>query len=85
MDAANARVARVERAICEYLQSHPHAVDTERGICEWWLRDARPQVLADDVRVAIRRLASTGRLLAFVLPDGQLAYSGGGGRSHGPH
>lgn len=86
MDPASARVASVERAICDYLQAHPHAVDTERGICEWWLRGSPMHPLMGEVQLAVQRLASTGRLVSLALPDGQVAYTRGrGDRPPGLH
>jgi hypothetical protein len=77
MDKEPPVVADIEQAIRRYLQAHPHAVDTERGICEWWLRDAHPRYLAGDVHTAIERLVAAGELAQLTLPDAQLAYAKG--------
>jgi len=47
-------------------------MDTERGICEWWLRDAWPPF---HVHTAIERLVAVGEMAARSLPDGQRAYA----------
>lgn len=65
----------IEHAILAYLQVHPKAVDTERGIREWWLRGHEPFADAAAVRAAIERLVGTGRLAALTLPDGHRAYT----------
>ena len=74
MDSNPAATAEIENAIRNYLQAHPHAIDTERGIREWWLRDAWPPPRAADVHTAIERLVAAGELAAHCLPDGQLAF-----------
>lgn len=74
-----ARIGRVERAIGAYLQAHPQAADSERGIGEWWLRGTGAEADEDLVRDAIRRLVASGRLVAITLPDGQRAYTLGRG------
>jgi hypothetical protein len=75
MDTQPPAGADIENAIRNYLQAHPHAIDTERGIREWWLRDAWPPFRAADVHTAIERLVAGGELAARSLPDGQRAYS----------
>jgi hypothetical protein len=68
----------MERAIRSYLRAHPRAVDTERGIREWWLRDMQPRPSPEEVVAAIGRLVGAGELLEITLPDGQLAYQAPG-------
>ena len=74
MDKQPRDVAGLERGIKTYVQSHPHAVDTARGIHEWWLRDAPGCFDEDDVRAVLDHLVSTGELAMCVLPDGQHVY-----------
>jgi hypothetical protein len=77
-------VANIARAIRRHLQAHPHAMDTERGIGEWWVRSVGPRHSDDDVRDAIEHLVASGELLPIALPDGQVAYAlGPGPRSPG--
>ena len=68
-------VAEIEVVLRRYLQCHPQAIDTERGICEWWLRDARKSYPVADVRAAIACLVAAGELAKVVLPDGQYSYA----------
>lgn len=75
MDSQPPAVVDIEDAIRRYLHAHPHAVDTERGIREWWLRDGRPRYRIADVQTAIQRLVAAGELAERPLPDGQLAYA----------
>ena len=75
MDEKPPKVANIEQAIRRYLLTHPHAVDTERGIREWWLRDIRPRSTAGDVQAAIANLVAAGELAERALPDGQRGYA----------
>jgi len=67
-------VAEIETIILSYLQAHPQAADTERGIHEWWLRTADRTYTADDVLAAIQRLVATGELAMHQLQDGRVIY-----------
>ena len=75
MDTQPFAMADIENAIRSYLQAHPRAIDTERGIREWWLRDSRPPFRAADVQTAIERLVAAGAVAVHYLPDGQRAYA----------
>ena len=75
MDSPPPSVAEIEALLRRYLKAHPQALDTERGICEWWLGDARGGYSAADVRAAIERLVAKGLLAKVVLPDGQCTYA----------
>ena len=81
-------VPQIEQCIRDYLRLHPHAVDTERGICEWWLRDAGKRFTPMEVHAAIRDMLAKGDLTERMLPDGQRAYAAPGlapGSSYGLH
>jgi len=85
MDNQPPLVAEIEELLRRYLQAHPQANDTERGIREWWLRDAGRGYPAADVHTAILRLVASGELAKLVLPDGQCTYaSSGGSRTRNP-
>jgi hypothetical protein len=75
MDKGLPLVAEIEETIRRYLQAHPQAEDTERGICEWWLRKARRSYSVADVRAAIQALVAAGELAQLVLRDGQCIYA----------
>lgn len=75
MDKQPSAVADIERAIRLYLQAHRHALDTERGIREWWLRDTHPHCFNGDVQLAIEHLVAAGEMAELTLPDGQRAYA----------
>jgi acetate kinase len=71
-------VAEIEEVIRRYLRVHPHAVDTERGIREWWMHGAPHRYAASDVRAAIQRLVAAGELVERLLPGGQCIYASAG-------
>jgi hypothetical protein len=62
------------RAIRRYLGLHPQAVDTERGVREWWLGNHPSRPSADDVRDVLEQLVAAGEIVAVSLPDGERAY-----------
>ena len=78
-------VPAAEEAIRKYLRAHPHALDTERGIREWWLAAIQPRCTPGVVHAAVQRLVSTGELVERTLPDGQRAYALPQPCSNGPN
>jgi hypothetical protein len=78
MDKQPSPAAEIEELLRRYLLAHPQANDTERGIREWWLRDAHRSYSPADVHAAIDRLVASGELAKLVLPDGQYSYAGSG-------
>lgn len=85
MDNQPPLVAEIEELLRRYLQAHPQANDSERGIREWWLRNTPRSYSAADVHEAIQRLVASGELAKLVLPDGQCTYaSSGGSRNRNP-
>ena len=76
-------LAQIEQLIRVYLQDHPHALDTERGIREWWLRDVHPPPSAKDVATAVANLVAAGELRAITLAGGRVAF--GTPRNSDPH
>ena len=84
MDRQPPPVAQIERLIRHYLQAHPHAIDTERGICEWWLRELHPRPAPEDVAAAVASLLAAGALASLTLPDGRVAFHAPGSSDPGP-
>lgn len=76
MDTQRPTVADIECAIRHYLQAHPNAVDTERGIGEWWLGSGHPPCTPSALQAAIENLVAAGVLQTLTLPDGRRAFSG---------
>jgi hypothetical protein len=75
MDNQPPLVAEIQESLRRYLQAHPHAIDSERGIYEWWLRDAGRSYSMADVRAAIEQLVAAGDLAKRMLPDGECTYA----------
>ena len=60
-----------------YLERHPLAADSERGIAEFWLPELGLQLPSDLVGRALARLVA-GRVVAeFTMPDGSVIYRSG--------
>jgi hypothetical protein len=53
------RIAAVMRAVQAYLEAHPHAGDTRRGV-EFWLRDLPETPSQEIVETALARLVERG-------------------------
>lgn len=53
-------VAAVAQAIRHYLDEHPRAADTARGIQRWWLAPAFGEVLLQTVEAALVQLEGEG-------------------------
>jgi hypothetical protein len=73
-------VAEIEELIRRYLRLHPLATDTDRGICERWLREAGRSYPLTAVQAAIQHLVAAGEIVRIVLPDGQCTYASSGAR-----
>jgi hypothetical protein len=72
---AESLMPEIEECLRRYLQAHPHATDSERGIYEWWLRDAGRSYPVTAVRAAIKHLVDTGEITKLTLPDGRCTYA----------
>ena len=62
----------VAQEILSYLNDHPNAKDTAKGIADWWLQ-GRSQEIAQK---ALDDLVRLGRMREFVSGDGTRYYSG---------
>lgn len=65
----------IERSVLAYLQSHPQAADTLRGIVNWWL--PRQRYESDCLRIehALKALVARGELCRAPLPGGEVLYA----------
>jgi DNA-binding Lrp family transcriptional regulator len=50
----------VHDELLAYLREHPNAMDTLKGIAEWWLPRHRVRVEVERVAEALRRLEASG-------------------------
>ncbi|MBV7266253.1 hypothetical protein [Erythrobacter ani] len=62
-----------EERILDHLRSHPAAIDTIRGVSEWWVPDSDPREIA----AALERLESLGLVLRCSRPDGSALFAAG--------
>lgn len=80
-DAGDKATDRVANGILAYLQAQSWAVDTARGVREWWLRGLQPPPTAGEVEAALARLARAGLVRRRVNPDGTVLWSSGSPRA----
>ena len=70
-------VARVRRAILEYLGDHANAADTREGITDWWLPAEQRAVDRAVVEHALEALVAEGQVEVARLVDGTVLYRKG--------
>ncbi|SMF02907.1 hypothetical protein SAMN06265365_10643 [Tistlia consotensis] len=73
-DAGDSAPGRVESEILAYLRMRPSAVDTARGVREWWLARLQPRPVAGEVESALERLARAGLVRCRTNPDGTVLW-----------
>lgn len=64
----------VEVQILRYLEQHPEAKDTVKGIASWWLTGRGGRVSVGEVKAALERLVAQGKVMAEQHADGQVYY-----------
>ncbi|CAD6543054.1 hypothetical protein LMG27952_03981 [Paraburkholderia hiiakae] len=75
MNSADPTFESIKSRIVDYLQQHPAAADSARGIQRWWLPER--EVALALVEAALEQLASEGRITRTLLPDGNTVWSAG--------
>lgn len=65
----------IEMVLLAYLQQHPQAADTLRGIANWWLPLQRYENGRQQVERALTGLVVAGVLCRETLPDGEMLYT----------
>ena len=65
----------IEAAVLAYLQRHPHAADTLRGIVNWWLPLQRFETGCQRIERALSEMVLSGVLRRDQLPDGEVLYT----------
>ncbi|HVY04717.1 MAG TPA: hypothetical protein VHB46_01950 [Burkholderiales bacterium] len=63
MASLEQRIAAVMRAVLDYLEKHPNAVDSRRGV-EYWVRDLPEAPSPEIVEAALERLVERGEVEA---------------------
>jgi hypothetical protein len=66
---------QIESAILRYVVQHPAAKDTVEGIAEWWLLEAQVSATVAEVKMALEKLVSRGRMAAEQHTDGRIYYN----------
>lgn len=74
MSEDEARIAQLQQLILTYLAAHPAAVDSLRGVRQWWLGACVPEASGDEVQAAVDGLERQGRVRRILLADGSLVY-----------
>jgi hypothetical protein len=66
--------AEVEKSVLAYLDGHPQAADTLRGIVNWWLPRQRYERDRRRIEQALGALVLQGKLHGSPLPGGEVLY-----------
>ena len=77
MSTANGKMSRIEvlsRQILVYLQEHPEAGDTLKGIAAWWLEQQRIEQLVEEVAEALELLIKQGTVRVYKTLSGTAIY-----------
>ena len=65
----------IAAAVRDYLQRHPDARDTVRGIQEWWLPPQLRQLPRETLEIVLWRLVDRGELQAARLGNGTILFA----------
>ncbi len=67
-------VRETAECILSYLEEHPQAADTVRGVWSWWLRKQAPRVSEAVVAEALEGLVARGYLVSQTAPGGEVLF-----------
>ena len=73
--AADEEDVEVEKTVLAYLDCHPQAADTLRGIVNWWLPQQRYESDCHRIERALGILVARGKLRCNKLPGGEVLYA----------
>ncbi len=65
----------IRRSVLAYLQVHPRAADTLRGVVNWWLPQQRYENSCRRIEQVLAALVAEGLLQRDQLPDGEVLYA----------
>ena len=65
---------QLKKEILKYLNDHPRAGDTVKGIVEWWLLERTIKRGRELVQEALNALVADGLIIAKEGPDSQIRY-----------
>lgn len=75
----------IAAAVRDYLQRHPEARDTARGIQEWWLPPQLRQLPRETLEIVLWQLVDRGELQVARLSNGTILFAAKPrGRASGP-
>ena len=67
-------IKALSRKILNYLEKHPEAGDTLKGIAGWWLEQQRIEQLVEDVAEALELLIKQGSIRVYQSGQGTTVY-----------
>lgn len=65
----------IETSVLAYLDHHPQAADTLRGIVNWWLPQQRYESGCQRIEQVLGSLVAQGKLRCDRLPGGEALYA----------
>jgi len=75
----------IRHSVLAYLQDHPRAADTLRGVVNWWLPQQRYENSRQRIEQVLSALVAEGLLHRDRLPDGEVLYALNEHRRAPPH
>ncbi len=75
MSRTNELVLAMAQEISHYLESHPEAADTLKGVVSWWLDRQRYEYSYHMVKQALDHLVAEGKVAKHVTVGGGILYS----------
>ena len=71
---SEASVAKIARAIADYVGNNPQAQDTLEGIIQWWLPEVEHKPRVAVIKQALDELVAGGLITAHKAKDTQILY-----------
>jgi hypothetical protein len=67
-------IGQLAHDVLSYLEQHPHACDSARGVCQWWIPHQRLHEAQADVDEALELLRARGEVEMRLGADGVALY-----------
>jgi len=68
-------ITQLASEIVSYLDHHPQAADSAKGIAQWWLKRQRLSIAVDNVSLALELLCHEGKIKKNRSASGDVVYS----------
>lgn len=65
----------IAEQILKYLEDHPNAADSVKGISDWWLHKQWRMDKSEKIEKALDYLTVQGNIYKTVIPNGDVIYS----------